>query len=283
MSFFSRFRPGLLAAFVLILGGTCAFGATHTIRKGDTLYSLARKHKTTVKTLMATNGIKDPTKLRPGQRIVIPTKGRTSSRPSSRKTSKRPTTKSPSSSPRSSYLSNTGRGKRVIIDPGHGGKDWGAYKGGIKESYLNMRVAQKLEYYLKRRGYSTAMTRRSDTFVSLSRRAAFANRYRNAVFVSIHFNSTRSSWVRGIETFYAGSRGRALATCVQRELIKKCRAKNRGVRFARFAVLTQTRCPAVLVECGFISNASERARCKSNSYQTQLAVAIADGISKYRW
>lgn len=282
MSLFSRFRPSLLAAFILIIAGTCSFGATHTIRKGDTLYSLARTHKTTVKSIMAANGIKDPTRLKIGRRLVIPSK---SSRPTSRKTYTRPSTskKSTPSSPRSSYLSNTGRGKRVIIDPGHGGKDWGAYKGGIKESYLNMRVAQKLEYYLKRRGYSTAMTRRSDTFISLSRRAAFANRYRNAIFVSIHFNSTRSSYVRGIETFYAGSRGRALANCVQRELINKCRARNRGVRFARFAVLTQTRCPAVLVECGFISNATERARCKSNSYQTQLAVAIADGISKYRW
>ena len=259
-----RSRTALVAALIVLFSGAFALGAIHTIKKGDTLYSLAKRYKTSVTRLMATNGIKDPTKLKIGQRLSLP--GSSSSK-STKKT----------------YVSRVGVGKRVIIDPGHGGRDWGAYKGGIKESYLNMKVAQKLEYYLRQRGYSTSMTRRSNTFVSLSRRAALANRYRNTIFVSIHFNSTSNSWVRGGETFYAGSAGRSLANSIQRELVRRCRVKNRGVRFARFTVLVQTRCPAVLVECGFISNASERARCATSSYQSSAALAIAEGITKYRW
>lgn len=256
--------------FLLVLAGMGPVSAlTYTVKKGDTLYAISKRYKTTAAKLMSANGIKDPTKLRIGQRLKISSSSSSSSSRKTTSTKKR--------------VPQVGRGKRVIIDPGHGGRDFGAYKGGVKESYLNMRVAQKLEYYLRQRGYSTSMTRRSDTFISLSRRAAIANSYRNAVFVSIHFNSTRSTRVRGVETFYAGSAGRSLATSIQREMVRRCKARNRGVRFARFTVLVQTRCPAVLVECGFMSNPSERSRCKTSSYQTQAALAIADGIGKYRW
>ena len=163
--------------------------ATYTVKSGDTLYSIAKRHGTTDKKLMAANGISDPRKLRVGQRLTLSSSGKSSSSSTSR-------------------TSSVGRGKRVIIDAGHGGRDKGAIWGGVRESDLNMRVANKLEYLLKRNGYSTTMTRRSDVFISLSRRAAIANQYRNAIFVSIHFNATRETWVRGAETFYAGSRGR---------------------------------------------------------------------------
>jgi N-acetylmuramoyl-L-alanine amidase len=237
---------------------------------------LAQRYKTSVSKLQAANNIKDARSLRIGQRLVIPGSG----------TSSAATTKSNagSSAKSSSSASRSGAGKRVIIDPGHGGKDHGACHGGVRESSLNLRIASRLEGILKRRGYSVAMTRRSDTFVSLSRRAAIANGYRNAIFVSIHLNSTRSSWVRGIETFYAGSsEGRALATSVQREVLRKCKATNRGVRYARYTVLVQTKCPAILVEGGFLSNASERARVSTSSYQENFALGIADGIANYRW
>ena len=171
----------------------------------------------------------------------------------------------------------------MVIDPGHGGRDRGAVWGGVRESDLNMRVANKLEYYLKKRGYTTVMTRRSDTFVSLTRRAVIANARRNSIFVSIHFNATRETWVRGAETYYVGSAGRSLALSIQRQLVKRLNLRNRGVRMGRFTVLMQTNCPAVLVECGFISNASERKRCATSSYHSTAALAIAEGISGYRW
>ena len=263
-----RTRICLVSAMMALFSGVFAFGATHTIKKGENLYRLAKQYKTSVNALKSVNGIRDVTKLRVGQRLTIPSRSSsTSSRTSAKK----------------SDTSRVGVGKTVVIDPGHGGKDWCAYKGGIKESYLNMKVAQKLEWYLKQRGYRVIMTRRSNTYISLSRRAAIANQYRNAILVSVHFNSAPSSWVRGGETFYAGSAGRSLANAIQRELVRDCKLKNRGVRFARFAVLVHTRCPAVLVECAFMSNVSERARCATSSFQSTAARAIADGIGKYRW
>ena len=88
-----------------------------------------------------------------------------------------------------------------------------------------MKVASKLEYYLKQHGFRVVMTRRSDSFLSLSRRASIANRYRNAIFVSIHFNATEYLGA-GSETFYAGAAGRQLASSIHRELAGKCRMKN---------------------------------------------------------
>ncbi len=171
---------------------------------------------------------------------------------------------------------------RVIIDPGHGGRDKGAMWGGVRESSLNMKVSVKLEKILRKRGFATTMTRRSDTFVSLSKRAAIANRYRNAVFVSVHFNACLNTSAKGAETFYAGRKGRVLAGMIQRELVKRCKVRNRGVRKARFAVLMKTNCPAVLVECGFISNPRERMRCSTQWYQSAAAAAIAEGVVRYR-
>jgi len=268
-------RFTVVAALMLLCSGSVLLGGVHTIRKGETLYGLSRKYKTSVSKLMSHNGIKDHRKLQIGQKIRIP--GATSTG------SSRTTAKAATQAKSTSSVSTVGRGKTVIIDPGHGGKDWGAYRAGVRESSLNMKVASKLEYYLKQNGFRVVMTRRSDSFLSLSRRASIANRYRNAVFVSIHFNATRNTMVRGAETFYAGAAGRQLASSIHRELAGKCRMKNRGVRFARYAVLVQTKCPAVLVECGFISNSSERARCVTSSFQTTAARAIADGIRKYRW
>ena len=246
----------------LMMGLLSAQGATYTVKSGDTLYSIATRHKTTVSKLMSANGISDPRKLRIGQRLKLTSGGTSSS---------------------AVRVSKEGAGKRVIIDPGHGGRDRGAVWGGVRESTLNYRVATKLESILRQRGYSTTMTRRSDVFVSLSRRASIANRYRNAIFVSIHFNATRETWVRGAETYYAGAAGRSLASSIQRELVQRLKLRNRGVRLARFTVQMQTKCPAVLVECGFISNASERSRCATSSYQSTAALAIAEGIRRYRW
>jgi N-acetylmuramoyl-L-alanine amidase len=265
-------KCGLLGVMmVLVVAAPVVEGASvYKVKKGDTFYSIARAHGTTHTKLMALNGIKDPRKLRIGQRLKL--SGSSSSGKSSSSTTKS-----------SSKVSRVGAGKRVVIDPGHGGRDKGAIRSGVRESDLNMRVAKKLEANLKARGYSTVMTRRSDTFVSLTRRAMIANSYRNAIFVSIHFNATRETWVRGAETYYAGSAGRSLASSIQRQLVSRLRLRNRGVRMARFTVLMQTNCPAVLVECGFISNASERKRCTTSSYQTSAALAIADGIKNYRW
>ncbi|MGB6221876.1 N-acetylmuramoyl-L-alanine amidase family protein [Haloferula sp.] len=170
----------------------------------------------------------------------------------------------------------------VVIDPGHGGRDKGAYWGGVRESHLNLKVAQKLEGLLKKRGIRTVMTRRSDVFVSLGSRAAIANRYGSSVFVSIHFNASTNRSIKGVETFYWGSRGRIIAGAIQRRLPSRVKTINRGIKRRGFTVLVQTRSPAVLVECGFISNSSERGRCSTRWYQETAARAIYDGLMACR-
>lgn len=170
----------------------------------------------------------------------------------------------------------------VVIDAGHGGKDKGAFHGGVRESRLTLQTAQRLEVLLKRKGLKTAMTRRSDVFVSLARRVAIANRYRSAVFVSIHFNGSRSPSYRGVETFYGSPAGAKLARAIQSRLATRLKTRNRGMKQRAFKVLRQTRAPAVLVECGFLSNRGERARCRTGGYQQTAAQAICDGIMAAR-
>lgn len=170
----------------------------------------------------------------------------------------------------------------VIIDPGHGGRDKGAYWGGVRESHLALKVANQLEALLKKRGIRTVMTRRSDVFVSLDRRAAIANRYRHAVFVSIHFNAHTNTSIKGIETFYWGNTGRIIAGAIQRRMPARLNTKNRGPRRHGYTVLVKTRCPAVLVECGFISNSNERRRASTVWYQQTAARAIYDGLMACR-
>lgn len=179
-------------------------------------------------------------------------------------------------------LGHAARFSTVIIDPGHGGRDKGAYWGGVRESTLNLKVANQLESLLKKRGIRTVMTRRSNVFVSLQRRADIANRYRSAVFVSIHFNASTNTSIKGAETFYWGTTGRMIAGAIQRRLPARVQTRNRGARRHGFTVLTKTRCPAVLVECGFISNSRERMRCSTQWYQQTAARAIYDGLMACR-
>ncbi len=254
-----------LVIFSLLAGGP-ALAASHTVKASETFYSIAKKHGVNVNNLMSANKISDPHNLKIGQRLSIP-----SLKVATKSTKKTVTRKTV-----------TKKSLRIIMDAGHGGKDKGAYWQGVRESDLNLRVARRVESSLKARGYYVSMTRRSDVFLSLSKRASIANRYQNAIFVSIHFNATPNTRVHGAETFYAGGKkGYYLASSIQKELVSRLKVRNRGARVARFTVLTATHCPAVLVECGFISNSHERARCKTSSYQANAAAAIVAGIERY--
>lgn len=166
----------------------------------------------------------------------------------------------------------------VVLDPGHGGRDRGAKWGGVSEKTLTLSIARKVESHLKARGIRTAMTRRSDVSRSLSSRAATANGYGKSVFVSIHCNADPRQAARGIETFYSGSSGRRLAGSIQGILDARTSTPDRGIKFSRFTVLRCTKCPAALVECGFLSSQSERRLLTTSLYQERIARAIADGI-----
>ncbi len=172
---------------------------------------------------------------------------------------------------------------RVIIDPGHGGKDKGAHRGRVYEKTLNLAVAKRVETLLKAKGIPVTMTRRSDKYVSLAGRAAIANRYRNAVLVSIHFNAHKSSRYHGVESYYYSTEGSKLAAHIHLRLLSRLKIRDRQTRQRKdLAVLRRTHGTAVLIECGYISNPAERRRCTTSNYQYNCARAIADGIVAYK-
>jgi N-acetylmuramoyl-L-alanine amidase len=172
--------------------------------------------------------------------------------------------------------------RTVVIDPGHGGHDKGGQWGLVYEKHLALDTSARLENELKRRGFRTVMTRRSDYFISLPERVRITKKYSNAIFVSIHYNYTWKQDVAGLETFYTSSQSHALASHVQNGMLRKVKTNNRGAKFARFYVIRNASCPAILVECGFVSNQRERERMKSAWWRQALAEGIADGIVNYK-
>ncbi len=181
-----------------------------------------------------------------------------------------------------SALTQAGRFQTVVIDAGHGGRDKGGSYGRVYEKHLALDTSLRVDYMLRKRGYRTQLTRKSDVFISLSKRAEIANRYENSIFVSIHYNYTYNKSIKGLETFYYTSRSRPLASYIQSGMLKKYRAYNRGVKYARYAVLRRAKNPAVLVECGFVSNYYERKRCMKGWYRQRMAEGIVDGIVRYQ-
>ena len=170
----------------------------------------------------------------------------------------------------------------VVIDPGHGGGDRGTHWNGLTEKLLTLDVARRVETFLRDHGVATVMTRRSDRTVSLDDRARLANRFSGSLLVSIHFNANRITGISGHETFYRSDRGRGVAQSIQRSLADALPGPDRGVTNNNFAVLTRTKGVAVLVECAFISNKAEAARCATPSHRQRIAEAIARGILRVR-
>ena len=183
------------------------------------------------------------------------------------------------------FLSNVAQAynfRTVVIDPGHGGHDKGGQWGLVYEKHLALDTSARLEKELKKRGFRTVMTRRSDYFISLPERVRITKQYSDAIFVSVHYNYTWKQGVTGLETFYTSSVSQPLASYVQSGMMSKVRTVNRGVKFARFYVINHATCPAILVECGFVSNAGERSRMKTAWWRQSLAEGIADGIARFR-
>jgi N-acetylmuramoyl-L-alanine amidase len=166
----------------------------------------------------------------------------------------------------------------VVIDAGHGGKDGGSVWNGLIEKKLCLDVAKRVESGLKSRGVKTVMTRRTDSFVELDQRARLANRVPSSIFVSIHFNGSRKTLISGGEVYYRSSRGRILASAVSRTIKSRVTGGSRGIFQGDFKVLRETRMPAVLVECGYISNKREARRCADPAHRQKLADAIVGGL-----
>jgi N-acetylmuramoyl-L-alanine amidase len=167
----------------------------------------------------------------------------------------------------------------VVIDPGHGGHDRGGIpRQRVSEKAMTLDVSQRLRGVLEENGYRVVMTRNSDVFVPLGTRAAIANSYRNAIFVSVHFNSARRVGANGIETYFYSRQSLPLASAIHYHVVSGAPTPNRGVRRRGYFVLRRARVPAVLVECGFLTNPTEARYVQNPSYRQKLAEEIARGI-----
>jgi N-acetylmuramoyl-L-alanine amidase len=203
-----------------------------------------------------------------------------------------------------------GKGYRVVVlDAGHGGEDPGAANAryGIQEKRITLALANATRDILRQRGIDVYVTRTGDRTMGLPERCQYAARVQADVFVSIHLNSAANPDSSGIETHIlppaghpitasatVGSRDRtaypgnshdganmALGYSLQKSLLKRTGAEDRGVRRSRFWVVRNAPCPAALVECGFVSNGKEARRLLDAEYQGRVARALAEGVLAY--
>src|SRR6266700_1813711 len=182
-------------------------------------------------------------------------------------------------------VKNTGKTfNTVVVDARHGGKDSGAYRRyGPPEKMIALDVAQRLNRKLRESQLKTVMTRNSDVFIELNDRVAIENAQKNAIFVSIHFNDSRRRKIRGFETYYHSGVSFDLANQIQAKLMTIPNSANGGVHTANFRVLRNAACPAVLVECGYLSNRSEGNKTRDWEYRELLADRIAEAIVAQRF
>lgn len=173
----------------------------------------------------------------------------------------------------------------VIVDAGHGGFDGGAEDNGVVEKDINLAVSYKLRDELEMRGYSVFLTRPDDEFVGLTQRASLANGLDNPLcLVSIHQNSVDGyDSICGIEAWTYDRHGctelgDAICECAS----KTTGAPNRGTSYRTNLVVTsKTIMPAVIIECGYISNEKEANNLNSPDYQEKISIGIADGVEKF--
>ena len=187
----------------------------------------------------------------------------------------------------------------VIIDAGHGGEDGGAVGGdGTLESEINLAIALRLDQLLGLCGISAVLTRDSaeliypDTAVTIREkkradqeyRVSLVNRTEGAILLSIHQNKYSSPGPRGAQVFYGKVDGsEELAKVVQDKLTTLCGDHRKAAPISpEIYLMREVHCPAVLVECGFLSNPEELALLNAEAYRTKLALAISAAcISHY--
>lgn len=179
----------------------------------------------------------------------------------------------------------------VMLDAGHGGKDNGAKAASVKEKSLCLNILyNKAKTYFDNptSNVKAYWTRHDDTFINLYQRPKYSKKYNADMFVSLHMNFASSKSAKGTEVYYSkrnnktafsGLNSKILAQRMRTTLVSQLNSQNRGVKQAGFVVIKNNTVPAVLVELGFISNRSERAKLKTSTYQTKAAKALYKGIS----
>ena len=204
---------------------------------------------------------------------------------------------------------NVGKVQTIVVDPGHGGYDKGQVSRYGYEKDFALDVARKLRPLLLSKGLRVIMTREGDYFVPLEVRAQIANKARDSIFVSIHFNASNDDRnATGFEIFSFTPRGApstsdsavapsalstqpgsavdaqslALSACIYHSLLGHIPEYDRGIKRARFAVLRLTKVPAVLIEGGFLTEQGQCRLIAQKEWRAKLAHAISVGIESYR-
>src|SRR5690625_3091508 len=173
---------------------------------------------------------------------------------------------------------------KVFIDAGHGGSDVGAVANGLREKDLTLKIAKKIRNRLnKYSGVSVKMSRTGDSYPSLSRRANMANSWGADLFVSVHINAGGGVGYEDYihNTLSSNSRAGKVQRAINNEVVRATGWRNRGRKKANFAVLRQTKMPAILTENGFIDTKSDADKLKSNSFLNKIADGHAKGIAKH--
>ena len=189
----------------------------------------------------------------------------------------------------------------IILDPGHGGEDGGAQsKTGVLEKDLNLKISQKVESLLLMLGVQTVMTRTEDRLnydgsaltmrekkvSDIHARFQMMEETPNAVFLSIHQNHFSDPRYDGTQVFYSANRGEseAIARAIQRNVSASLQPDNtRAVKPSgdEIYLLYHARIPAVMVECGFLSNPKEAELLNEEAYQIKIAICIVQGLLNY--
>jgi len=181
------------------------------------------------------------------------------------------------------------RGATIVVDPGHGGRDPGAWKARgvlsrLPEKTIVLDIAKQLGRLLTERGANVVMTRTTDVDVSLEHRAAVAERSHADLFVSIHADSLPAKPDASGAKVYIYLQASAQS---QKAALRMVGAFNkagiycRGLDRRNFHVLREHSRPAMLIECGFLTNRDDARKLNTASYRSTLAAAIADGIGDY--
>lgn len=188
----------------------------------------------------------------------------------------------------------------IVLDAGHGGMDGGAVSGGIRESEINLAIAEKARKMLTLLGYRVVMTRETDTLladenaktVRQQKRSDLENRLKimagtpGAVGVSIHQNHFSQSYVHGAQVFYGKAEGsERLAELIQKNIAGHLQTDNRRrikeADSSLYILCNNTGNPAVMVECGFLSNPQDAENLQREQYQGTLAFLIAASLMEY--
>lgn len=185
-----------------------------------------------------------------------------------------------------------GTSNTIVIDPGHGGYDPGTI--GINNSYekdINLDISKKLYERLKSMDYKVILTRKIDESVDNRDRARLANRKRAKIFISIHCNAIENnSNTNGVQVLYFPNRksnvsnqdNETLAQIILEQILVSTRANSKGiVERENLIVLNQTKMPAIIVECGFLSNENEANLLTDDEYQNKIVDGIVEGLRNY--